>query len=448
MEVRFREYHTPKGLFAPIIRCISACACFCTFGGMCLDLPTYGSPAVRKLRDFSAVARNVWPARVKLDFGQSDGGGTTVVWRCKEQQLHDVFHHSQLYIHDFKLVYHDADGDIIELQPTEAGISEWANEAGCSMRLGVEWRLATYTESLVENLQHAKQEVEESGGSIIPGHRSPRFVDHRGYDATTWTEVCPRIATELGLSDSEKEGLLNAVYREEGRSFHSVDRVDENRVITRIAGYHTMRRGEKIDLVYGVQEFAMEAVMSRSMRCPLDICIRFGTTVFQVLPPASPDIKERGTDTENKEFDIPAGWQVVNSSRDGFNEILTNVIRPHNWHAHWIVTLGPGERRCSSWGTAQGGTHAGKMETNSCPFSLSADGKTGKFTGGASYRLLIEQGASIATDLIHKWRKYAELSAYLAWAEHVRLATAATSSYAEGTSDPIIHVGSAAAFDT
>ena len=195
-----------------------------------------------------------------------------------------------------------------------------------------------------------------------------------------------------------------------------------HKIVTQFSAYHIVRRGDKIDVVYGKHVESME-VSGGGTSLPSENCIQHNGSLFAVWPPGgSPHSKTRGEDMKGLTVEIPSGWQVVDSSQEGFDSIRQRVIAPYGWHTNALVTSGP-DGKLQGWRTANWGSFAGEQCTPSKmeDYIQKKDEFRFHFTG-ISFRLLIQVHPSANHELVNNWKRYVQLSAQREWSQRLGMA--------------------------
>ncbi|CAK9058304.1 Uncharacterized protein SCF082_LOCUS31112 [Durusdinium trenchii] len=409
----------------------------------------------------------VWPEKVKIEFLEETNQGQPKVaqWRPHSEYLHQVFQEAGLSMGDFNIFYKDKDGEQMLLKPTKMGVEDFLHDHSDPPRLQVRWRPPTFSESAKQTVQarikafkdfigrgeatdeamkKAQNELEQKGGRVVPSSSvsGRSFIDHKGYGAEKWDEAVAGLEKELKLTQAESEALKIASLRREGKgAFHHEER-NGNRLKTAYIAYSTVKSPaesggdgtskETIDIVYGKHEETME--ISKSVTSlPPENCIQYGGRTFSVWPPGPPHSTTHGTDMCGLQVDLPPGWQIVDSSQEGFENIRKWVIAPYGWHTIDLVTKS-GET-LKAWRTRGGGIEAGKFFDLSTEVSLLGQSSF-KFNSSGSYRILIEALPSASPELINHWKRYVELSAQREWSQRLSLPMAGALSAEQQLSEP------------
>mmetsp|Transcript_129290 Transcript_129290/g.374371 ORF Transcript_129290/g.374371 Transcript_129290/m.374371 type:complete len:461 (-) Transcript_129290:191-1573(-) len=392
-----------------------------------------GPDAQKKLKDFAAHQDAPWPDRVKLEFSAEDGNGGSqiAVWSPQHEPLHDVVRGMGMAICDFNIFYVDADGDRVRLRPSKRDIWEYIRSARePPNKLEVIWRplsvpdcadLASDTTArrmmawiagpgagaTPEQLRAAQEAVAKAGGVILPRCRTRSFIDRRGCSVHSWQKTCEALTAELGLDDGQVAILSGATERDEAKGVHLYDRLDGNKFRTQVLSYYTVLHDAKIDIMFRVQDMAMEIPVPGMHIPPINL-IKMGERTFTVLPQASPHLNGAGDDMQDKWFEIPTGWKIVDASGGHFEDVLANVITPYYWHTN-VVVCRNGDKY-PGWRTARCG-RPGTLESESCSVLTSA-GTRFKFSS-TSWRVLIEAepavSVGISPDLLGSWHHYVEM---------------------------------------
>ena len=415
---------------------------------MAAVLSTYGPLAVRKVMAMLGSKSNsskTWPPgkTVKIGFQEKDTQKDTknFAWNPETKYFHEMIM-KQDAIGDFEVSYQDKDGDKVHLDATKLEIEEFLADH-CqhpNPKLLVEWRPPTTVEIIQSTVKKAKnwltgegaasdqavkdaqEKVEKEGGKITVNSGSGRsLVDHKGYKKEEWPGVVDRLAKELRLSEEQKEGLLNAGCRDDGKGQSFLQEMVGNKIVTQFTAYHTVCHGDKIDVVYGKHEESME-VSGGGTSLPSQNCIQYNDALFAVWPPGSPHSTTRGDDMKGLTTEIPSGWQVVDSSQEGFDAIRQRVIVPYGWHAGVVLTSGP-DGKLQGWQTAYWGSSAG-LEWYPVENSIQKKDES-RFhfnDDGLSLRLLIQAHPSANHELVNNWKRYVQLSAQREWSQRLGMA--------------------------
>ena len=411
---------------------------------MAAVLSTYGPLAVRKVMAMLGSKSNsskTWPPgkTVKIAFQEKDTLNDTknFAWNPETRYFHEMIMKHDA-IGDFEVSYKDEDGDKVHLDATKLEIEEFLADHSQhpNPKLLVEWRPPTTVEIIQSTVRKAKnwltgegaasdqavkdaqEKVEKEGGKITVSSGSGRsLVDHKGYKKEEWPGVVDRLAKELRLSEEQKEGLLNAVCRDDGKGQSFLQEMVGNKIVTQFTAYHTVCHGDKIDVVYGKHEESME-VSGGAASLPSENCIQYNDTLFAVWP-GSPHSKTSGEDMKGLTVEIPSGWQVVDSSQEGFDSILQRVIAPYGWHTFALLTSGP-DGKLQGWCTASFSPAGGKWY-NVEDYIQKKDAFRFHFKG-ASFRLLIQAHPSANHELVNNWKRYVQLSAQREWSQRLGMA--------------------------
>ena len=235
-------------------------------------------------------------------------------WKPESEYFHEVIMR-QAAIGDFEVSYQDKDGDKVQLDATKPGIEAFLSDHNqhSSPRLLVEWRPPTTGETIQSTVKKAKnwltggggatdqavkaaqEKVEKEGGKITVSSGSGRsLVDHKGYRKEDWPDAVKGLALQMGLSEDQREALQSAGLCEDGKAQHFCEDIVGNKIVTQFSAYHIVRRGDKIDVVYGKHVESME-VSGGGTSLPSENCIQHNGSLFAVWPPGgSPHSKTRG----------------------------------------------------------------------------------------------------------------------------------------------------------
>ena len=411
-----------------------------------LSAQQYGPQAVQKIMAMlgsDPSTSGTWPPgkKVKVVIQEMNAGNepNVFVWKPESEYFHEVILR-QAGIGDFEVFYQDEDGDKVQLDATKPGIEAFLvdHNQDPSPRLQVEWRPPTTCEitrsksqeaknwltgggATDQAVQDAQDKVKKQGGKIIVSSGGS-LVDHKGYKKEEWPDVVKGLSMELGLSDDEREALLNAGRRAEGKAQHVRQKITgsiSTKIVTEFTAYHTVCRDDLIDVVYGKHVESMEVSGATSL--PSENCIQYNDTLFAVLPMASPHSTTVASDMKGLTVEIPSGWQVVDSSQEGFDSIRQRVIVPYGWHTSVLLASGPGGK-LQGWHTANFGPageqwKCDKMEDfiekkDECRFHFKSSG----------VRLLIQAHPSANHELVNNWKRYVQLSAQREWSQRLGMA--------------------------
>ena len=341
-------------------------------------------------------------------------------------------------IGDFEVSYQDKDGDKVHLDPTKLEIEAFLKDHSQhpNPKLLVEWRPPTTVELIQSKVRKAKnwltggggatdqavqdaqEKVAKQGGKITMSSGSGRsLVDHKGYRKEEWHDVVKGLSIELGLSEGEKDALLNAGRRAEGKAQHFRQNIVGNKIVTQFTAYHTVCHDDLIDVVYGKHEESME-VSGGATSLPSENRIQYDETLFAVWPPASPHSKTRGEDMKGLTVELPSGWKIVDSSQEGFESIRQHVIVPYGWHTDVLVTSG-GAGTEHAWQTARHSSPGGPWLVDSWVQKKDESHFHFKSTSG---RLLIQAHPSANHELVNNWKRYVQLSAQREWSQRLGMA--------------------------
>jgi len=354
---------------------------FCAYDGPGMSIKTvattlslrYGPQALKKILAMVGLGPKssssiTWPAgkKVKIVFDEKDSGKReTLMWAPDNEFLHEIFMRAapDTSIADFKVYYFDQDNDKVQLDTTKPSIESFLTEHSGDSRpkLQVEWRKPTTSEAIQIKVQEAKawltgeggatdqdvkaqDKVEKSGGKVVvcsvSSGSGKSLVNHKGYDASKWKEAVPGLKAELGLTDAEEDALLNAEMREEGQAMHYREVQEGNKTTATFIAYHTVKRDDKINIIYGKHEESME-VSGAATSLPSENCVQYDGRTFAVWPPASPHSNVSGDDMKGLVAEIPSGWQLVQSSKQDFN--LSNHHQTGG-RAVWVALQFPSDR--------------------------------------------------------------------------------------------------------
>ncbi|CAE7025428.1 unnamed protein product [Symbiodinium sp. KB8] len=405
----------------------------------------YGPLALRKIQSMAGFQPDggvTFPAgkKVKISFHEVDqeGAHKVFMWKPDREYLHEVFVKAGMSIADFHISYKQ-DGEDLQLDATKLGIEDFLADH-CQHddpRLKVEWRQASALEKVKDKLnsakswltgkgdatdqavQDAQKQVEQHGGKIVSSEScGRRFVNHKGYQVQHWDDKAVKgLQQELELKDTDIAPLINAAIRDEGRGAHFIEQKRTGkRITTTYTAYHTVMHGDKIDVIYGKHEESME-VSGEAMPLPSQNCIQYDRVEYSVWPPAHPHNQVAGNDMEGLALDVPCGWRVVDSSQEGFENILKWVVAPYGWHTSFLVTEGPGGE-LRDWTTARYGSNSGTDAGKSLVQKIG--GSRFQF-GGYSRRLLIEKLPAASPQLVNNWKRYVQLSAQREWSERLSM---------------------------
>ena len=409
----------------------------------------YGPQAVRKIMAMLGPKYPKWDGpvtwppgkRVKIAFHEKDTGKEPkiFVWKQESEVSFREIIMKQAAIGDFEISYQDKDGDRVQLDATKSAIEAFLSDHSHhpSPKLLVEWRPPTTGETIQSTVKKAKnwltggggatdqavkaaqEKVEKEGGKIAMSSGSGRsLVDHKGYRKEDWGEAVKGLAKQMGLSEDQREALQSAGLCEDGKAQHFREDIVGNKIVTQFSAYHIVRRGDLIDVVYGKHVESME-VSGGGTSLPSQNCIQYNDTLFAVWPPGSPHSKTAASDMKGLTVEIPSGWQVVDSSQEGFDTIRQRVIFPYGWHTNVLLASGPGGK-LQAWHTANCGSFAGeqctpwKMED----FIEKKDESRFHFKHD-SFRLLIQAHPSANHELVNNWKRYVQLSAQREWSQRL-----------------------------
>lgn len=197
--------------------------------------------------------------------------------------------------------------------------------------------------------------------------------------------------------------------------------------------YWTLRHGDRINIVYGKHEEAMQMTPTEqnAARPPTPLapenCIQHGGRTFSVLPQASPHNVEAGQDMIGKVVEIPAGWQVVDSSQEGFESIRTQVIALYGWKTCVLVTKGAEGQPdgLHGWQTKYHNANAGVHWQMPSGYVAQIDASRYRIDKG-SVRLLIElkpcetpAPSPPSHELASTWKRFVQLSAQRDWSQRL-----------------------------
>ena len=407
----------------------------------------YGPQAVRKIMAMLGPKWDgpmTWPPgkTVKIAFHEVDAGkeAKIFVWKPESEVSFREILMKQAAIGDFEISYQDKDGDRVQLDATKSAIEAFLSDHSHhpSPKLQVEWRPPTTGETIQSKVKKAKnwltggggatdqavqdaeEKVAKQGGKIAMSSGSGRsLVDHRGYPKADWPEAVKGLAQQMKLSEDERAALQSAGLCEDAKAQDFREDIVGNKIVTQFTAYHIVRRGEVIDVVYGKHEESMEVSGGPSL--PSENCIQYNDTLFAVWPPGSPHSKTAGVDMRGLTVEIPSGWQVVDSSQEGFDAIRQRVIAPYGWHANNLLASGPGGK-LQGWRTANCGTSAGEQWTDKMEDWIQKKDESRFHFTGASLRLLIQAHPSANHELVNNWKRYVQLSAQREWSQRLGMA--------------------------
>eukprot|EP00435_Cladocopium_sp_Y103_P032443 s656_g8.t1 len=204
----------------------------------------------------------------------------------------------------------------------------------------------------------------------------------------------------------------------DGKAQHFREDIVGNKIVTQFFAYHIVRRGDLIDVVYGKHKESMEVSGGPSL--PSQNCIQYNGNLFAVWPPASPHSKTSSGDMKGLTEELPPGWQIVDSSQEGFDGIRQWVIAPYGWHTSCLLTRGPNGQlqgwKTPGWSCDNAGeqwkpdkmeNYIEKKDESRFHFRLS------------SLRLLIQAHPSANHELVNNWKRYVQLSAQHEWAQRL-----------------------------
>eukprot|EP00435_Cladocopium_sp_Y103_P035040 s656_g9.t1 len=389
----------------------------------------YGPEAVQKIMAMlgsESSTSGTWPPgkKVKVTIQEMDTGKEPKVflWTPESQYFHEVILR-QAGIGDFEVFYQDKDGDRVQVEATKRGIEAFLEDQAQEPdpKLLVEWRPLSKAQEAKnwltggggatdQAVKDAQDKVEKQGGKITVSSGSGRsLVDHKGYKKEEWPDVVKGLSSELGLSEDERDALLNAGRRVEGKSQHLRQKTIGNKIVTQFTAYHTVCHGDLIDVVYGKHEESMEVSGGTSL--PMVNCIQYGDTLFAVWPPASPRSQKYEVDMSGLTTEIPSGWQIVDSSQQGFDTIQQEVIVPYGWHTCVIVTLGP-NGQLEGWKTShysRGAADAGEQwllpQDDTMEDWIEKKDESCFHFKGQGLRLLIQAHPSANHELVNNWQR-------------------------------------------
>ena len=193
--------------------------------------------------------------------------------------------------------------------------------------------------------------------------------------------------------------------------------------------YWTLRHADRINIVYGKHEEAMQMAPTEQNAArpptplPPENCIQHGGRTFSVLPQASPHNVEAGQDMKGKVVEIPAGWQIVDCSQEGFESIRTRVVASYKWRANMLVTKRTrGPHRHHAWRTNCIGRDAGTHVDENSSWLAQLDASRYRFDD-YSFRLLIECETPAPSPPSHElastWKRFVQLSAQRDWSQRL-----------------------------
>ena len=410
----------------------------------------YGPEAVRKIKELFGLksdSSGTWPPgkTVKIQFQDEEVNGKDrkdpkiFQWKPESEYFHEVIMR-QAAIGDFEVSYQDKDGDKVQLDATKPGIEAFLSDHNqhSSPKLLVEWRPPTTGETIQSTVKKAKnwltggggatdqavkaaqEKVEKEGGKITVSSGSGRsLVDHKGYRKEDWGEAVKGLALQMGLSKDEREAFQSAGLCEDGKAQHFREDIVGNKIVTQFSAYHIVRRADdKIDVVYGKHVESME-VSGGGTSLPSENCIQYNDTLFAVWPPGSPHSKTAASDMYGLTVEIPSGWQVVDSSQEGFDSIRQRVIAPYGWHTNRLLTSGP-DGKLQGWYTPNwGNSPPGEQCSDKMEDLIEKKDESRFHFKGRSYRLLIQAHPSANHELVNNWKRYVQLSAQREWSQRL-----------------------------
>ena len=169
---------------------------------------------------------------------------------------------------------------------------------------------------------------------------------------------------------------MNAHRRKEAKGQHFTETIEGNRICAQFSTYHIRCDDGQVDVLYGRHVETME-VTGAAESMPSQNCIQYSGFNYAVWPSASPHSKQCGHDMNGLCLQIPAGWQLVDSTQKDFPNILDRVIKPYGWHTARLVTQGQGGQ-LTAWQTACYGSDAGMQHFD--PSLVKKDGSSFRFT--------------------------------------------------------------------
>ena len=409
----------------------------------------YGPQAVRKIMAMLGPKWDgpvTWPPgkTVKIAFHEVDTGKEPkiFVWKPESEVSFREIIMKQAAIGDFEISYQDKDGDRVQLDATKSAIEAFLSDHSHhpSPKLLVVWRPPTTGETIQSTVKKAKnwliggggatdqavqdaqEKVAKQGGKIAMSSGSGRsLVDHKGYRKELWPAAVKGLAKQMGLSKDQREALQSAGLCEDAKAQHFGEDIVGNKIVTQFSAYHIVRRGDKIDVVYGKHVESME-VSGGGTSLPSENCIQYNDTLFAVWPPGSPHSTTEASDMYGLTVEIPSGWQVVDSSQEGFDNIRQRVIAPYGWHTNRLLTSGP-DGKLQGWGTANWGSSAGGQWTPDKMEDYVEKKDEFRFHfKDYSLRLLIQAHPSANHELVNNWKRYVQLSAQREWSQRLGMA--------------------------
>ena len=156
-----------------------------------------------------------------------------------------------------------------------------------------------------------------------------------------------------------------------------------------------------------------------------DNCIQHGGRTFSVLPEASPHNTAQGQDMYGKVVEIPPGWQIVDSSQEGFESIRTEVVAAYGWHAGLLLTKGVKGHPdgLHAWRTKRHNVAAG-TQWEDLPTGWVTQLDASRYQiGKVTLRLLIELKPCGTPAPSHEfasaWKRFVQLSAQRDWSQRL-----------------------------
>ena len=122
--------------------------------------------------------------------------------------------------------------------------------------------------------------------------------------------------------------------------------------------------------------------------------------------------------------EIPLGWQIVDSSQEGFESIQTEVVATYGWQTSVLVTKGaPGQLdSLQGWLTKHHGAQAGTHLAMQASWVRQLDASRYRFDH-VSLRLLIElkpcETPAPSHELASAWKRFVQLSAQRDWSQRL-----------------------------
>eukprot|EP00438_Fugacium_kawagutii_P002774 Skav202258 [mRNA] locus=scaffold1417:379124:381176:+ [translate_table: standard] len=392
-----------------------------------------GSMFCRKRKAEPSPSRN-WPSgkAVKLTFREKDGATATqtVTWKPHEESFREVI--ARAAIPGLEVSWKGADNVIVQEDASESGIRKFLvrNHGRPKPQLQVEWSLPTILgmshsqaakawflgdgAATDQAVTEAQQNVEKNGGKITGNSGSgPYVIEHKGYSKDAWPQAVEGLKSEFGLSEPEAQALLNAARREEGKCQHFQQTTKGKKTTTAFVAYHTICQDDQIDLIFGKYEASMEVIGAP----PRENCIQYNGTNLAVWPPASPHSVEEGTDMRGLVVEIPLGWQLVNSTQEGFDNIRQRVIARYPWHTNVLVTSGP-NGQLQGWLTSRHGD-AGNQWVRLDSGHVEKRDQSHFHFKATSLRLLIQEKTVATPKLLNHWKQFVKLSAQREWSQQL-----------------------------